>query len=77
MIDNWSILHCLQALVEAIRLLSASHCARMSRAPSARERRSHAEVENCVRAACKRGCINESLRITYNCQVRKFLTTSL
>ena len=66
MIDTWNILHCLQAFVEAIRLLSASHCTRMSRAPSARERRSHAEVENCIWAACKRGCINESLRITYD-----------
>ena len=53
MIDTWNILHCLQALVEAVRLLSASHCARMNRAPSTRERRSHAEEENCIWAACK------------------------
>jgi hypothetical protein len=35
-----------------VRLLSASHCARMRRAPSARERTSHAE-EYCIWAACK------------------------
>jgi hypothetical protein len=41
--QSWNILHCIQALVEAARLLSASHCARMNRAPSARGRMSHVD----------------------------------